>query len=576
MAVYETGAWDLSPLLPEGIEKAKKEVEQKTAAFEKHKSKLTNSTDAKTFLAITEESIVLERQLSRLKGFVDLKFTENTADQEASARSSFLESFCTDIDNRTRFFTHWFKDLPDAKAKELIAAAGPHQKFFSRIRENAKFILPEKEERIISIKDTSGANALETVYEVLTNGLKFPFNGKELARDQLARYTQDPSPDVREQAYRTLFGTYAPHKPVLSEIYRALVTSWSDEAIKLRGYKQPIQPRNVGNDLPDAAVDALLRVCERNNKLFHRFFKAKQQRLKLAKMRRFDVYAPIATERPSVSFNEAVTLMLDSFGAFSTEFRDHAKQMLDQKRVHSQVQPNKRSGAFCASRTNDQMPYVLLNYSNTFEDATTLAHELGHAVHFILAGKKSFLTFMPGLPVAETASTFAETLVIERTMALHPERAEQLTFKLLDDAYASIIRQAGFVSFEKKAHDLIAKGASAPELDKVYFDDLKKQLGPGIETDELFKNEWNIIPHIHVSPFYCYAYAFGKLMAYALYEQFRKDGQKAVPGIMEFFAAGGSKAPVDMANALGADITSEKFWQQGFDFLEQMLKKIEK
>jgi oligoendopeptidase F len=216
-----------------------------------------------------------------------------------------------------------------------------------------------------------------------------------------------------------------------------------------------------------------------------------------------------------------------------------------------------------------------LNYAGTLDNASTLAHELGHAVHSLLASKHTIMTQHAPIPLAETASIFAETIVVEE-LSKDPKRDEALLFGRLDDAYASAIRQIGFVLFEREAHKLIKDGASTDDLDNAYFESLKRQFGPHVEIDDSFKNEWYAIPHIFHWPFYCYGYSFGNLMAYAFYAKFRKEGAKAVPQILAFFEAGGSEAPIEIAKRVGVDITSEAFWQQGFDFIKSMVDRAEK
>ena len=383
-------------------------------------------------------------------------------------------------------------------------------------------------------------------------------------------------PKKREAAYRTLLGKYDAYKDLIGEIYRNLITDWREENICLRGYKNPLHVRNIGNDIPDKAVEALLNVCERNEPLFQRFFELKRKKIGLKKMRRFDLYAPLRKKKEKeIPYHEAVTTVLETFQEFSSAFHREASNIIAVNHIHSKVQKNKDTGAFCCSVTAKLNPYVLLNYTGTLRDVSTLAHELGHGIHHNLARGQTEFTFHAPLPLAETASIFSEMVLSERLLKKYPDRAKDLLFIKLDELYASIIRQAGFVRFEIKAHKMLEEGKTIDEISNVYLQDLRKQLGPKVEVDDIFAYEWCYIPHIFHTPFYCYAYAFGNLLTLALYETYKEKGPAYADKIVDMLAKGGSQSPLEITKEVGADITSEKFWQGGFDVIAQMLKKVE-
>jgi len=206
---------------------------------------------------------------------------------------------------------------------------------------------------------------------------------------------------------------------------------------------------------------------------------------------------------------------------------------------------------------------------------STLAHELGHGVHMTLSQKQTEFTMDACLPLAEAASIFSEMLLSEQMMKLNPRAAKQMIFTKLDDLYASIIRQAGFIEFEKKAHEMIKDGRTTDEISAVYLTDLRKQLGPKVIVDDLFAYEWAYIPHIFHTPFYCYAYAFGNLLTLALYEMYKEKGPAFAERIVEMLSKGGSESPVEITKAIGVDITSELFWQKGFEAIKQMIDLVD-
>ena len=241
------------------------------------------------------------------------------------------------------------------------------------------------------------------------------------------------------------------------------------------------------------------------------------------------------------------------------------------------MRKGKRDGAFCATVVPDMTPWVLLNYQSRAEDVATMAHELGHAIHSMLASEHSLFTFHASLPLAETASTFGEMMLIDRLLAEESDEnvRRDILFKQMDDAYATIMRQAFFALFERQAHDLIQQGASVDDLSGVYLENLKDQFGDAIEITEEFRWEWVSIPHIYQVPFYVYAYAFGQLLVLSLYQQFKAEGEAFKPRYLKVLTAGGADAPANILGEAGIDIARAEFWQGGFDVLADLVEQLE-
>jgi len=576
MKKYQASSWNLAEIRPNNVEKIFAEIEVKTKQIEQGRTQLKDtisSTDLLSLLAELEELQILN---SKLGTYAQLWFAEDSSNQKASALLSQVENFLTKINNRLIFFGLWFKQLPDQEAVRLINASGKYRYFLEKMHKSKPYILDEKEEKVINLKDVTGVSALNSIYNILCSQFQYEFEGKKIGQEELLTHVRSPSPKRREAAYRTLFSKYKAHKDVIGEMYRNIITDWREENVHLRGYKNPINVRNLGNDIPDQAVEALLKVCEKNEPIFHRFFELKRKKIGLKKMRRFDLYAPLQKKKEKqIPYHDAVSLVLETFKDFSPAFHQEALNILQADHVHSQVQKNKDTGAFCCSVTSKLNPYVLLNYSGTLRDVSTLAHELGHGIHHNLARKHTEFTFHAPLPLAETASIFSEMVLSERLLKKYPDRARNLLFTKLDEIYASIIRQAGFVRFEIKAHKMLEEGKTIDEISKMYLQDLRKQLGPKVEVDEIYAYEWCYVPHIFHTPFYCYAYAFGNLLTLALYETYKQKGPGYADKIVEMLAKGGSQSPLEITKAVGADITSEKFWQSGFDVLKILIDKVD-
>jgi len=210
-------------------------------------------------------------------------------------------------------------------------------------------------------------------------------------------------------------------------------------------------------------------------------------------------------------------------------------------------------------------------------DVATLAHELGHAVHALMAADHSVLTFHSSLPLAETASVFSEMLLLERFLAQEhdPSARRDILIRFVDETYATVMRQAFFVLFEREAHDLIAAGATTDQVAERYFANLTDQFGAALELSDEFRWEWITIPHIYDRPFYCYAYSFGQLLVLALYRQFKAEGQNFEPKYLNILAYGGSASPAHILAEAGFDMADPAFWQGGFDLIGEMIQELE-
>ena len=572
--MYNQEAWDLKSIKPASLEQGLNEVEKRVNALEKKRKLLTNKITAKTFLSLLNEMELLKKETSKIGVYYHLRFCEDSKNQKYLAEMSKVENLLTKLSNKLLFYNLWFKHLPEKKANKFIEASGKYRYYLQIVRRNKPYTLKENEEKIISIKDTTGVSALINIYNIFTSGFEYIFQGKKHTQEEMVTYVRSTSTKVREEAYRTLLKPYQENKDVIGEVYKNIINDWREENVHLRGYKSPINVRNSVNDIPDKAVAALLNVCEKNQHLFHKFFELKRKKLKLKKLRRFDIYTPLVDEKSKISYDKAVKIVLDTFKDFSDKFYRAAKQIIDDKHVHSRVQKGKRSGAFCCSVNNECNPFVLLSYTGKYRDVSTLGHELGHGVHDILSSGQTEFTSHACLPLCETASIFSEMLLSEKMLKENPKLAKSMMFTKVDDLYASIIRQAGFVSFEIKAHQMMKDGKTIDEMSKVYLTDLRRQLGKNVEVDDIFAYEWCYIPHIFHTPFYCYAYAFGNLLTLALYEMYKEKGASFVPKIIAMLAKGGSESPIKMTKAIGVDITSEKFWQKGFTAIETLIEKL--
>jgi oligoendopeptidase F len=336
--------------------------------------------------------------------------------------------------------------------------------------------------------------------------------------------------------------------------------------------------RNIGNDVDDKTIESLLQVCRKNTGVFQKFFTQKAKMLGMKKLRRYDIYAPSTSKlkEKNYSYDKSVKLVFDSLGKFSPDLEKFARRVFDEKHVDSSVRTGKRDGAFCSTLTPNLTPFVLVNFTGKSRDVFTLAHELGHAVHSIAAQKRSILVHDAPLPLAETASTFSELLLYDNISNEITDNEKKIMLsEKIDDLYATIMRQSFFTIFEKEAHEQIGNGTTIDEISKTYLKNLKEQFGNSVNLSDDFAIEWSCIPHFYHTPFYCYAYSFGNLLALSLFQRYKKEGNDFAPAYLSILSAGGSEKPETLLNEYGLDIRSPKFWQEGFNYIKTQVKELD-
>jgi oligoendopeptidase F len=579
-----TTRWSLEDLLPEPVEDslatALAELEELTTSFEQAREMLADGVSQSEVLGMLGHYESILRLAYRLYGYAQLYFTEDTKNPAALNLRDRVNQVVTDVDNRTLFFTLWLKSLPDEAADRLKPEMGDYRHYIDTVRKFKPHTLSESEEQIINLKSTNGIDALVNLYDMITSGFEFivevDSEKRTLTRDQVGALYRHPSAGVRAAAYQELFRVYGENSAVLAQMYNHRVRDWNDEQLTLRKYDSPISTRNLINDIPDEAVEALLDVCARNNSVFQRYFQLKAGWLGMDKLRRYDIYAPLAKADKTYDFSHAYELVMDGLAHFSPEVAGLAQRVFAENHIDSEVRPGKRGGAFCYSVVPGLTPWVMLNYTGQARDVSTLAHELGHAIHGMLAAEHSQLTFHPSLPLAETASVFSEMLLTDRLLEEETDTAvlRDILAGAIDDAYATVQRQSYFTLFEREAHGRIMGGERIEDICARYLDNLKAQFGDAVAVSEDFRWEWIAIPHIYHTPFYTYAYSFGQLLVLSLYQQYREQGEGFIPRYLKLLSYGGSEEPARVLREAGFDITSTDFWQGGYDVLSGMVDRL--
>ena len=586
MAKFQVREWNLMELVknPKSPEFTRqlKIIEKKVRGFEQYKSQLKPSISEQRFAKILHDLEDVIEKVSVVGGYASLSYAANTQSDEATSLLTRMTKLGSDIDNRALFFDQWWKKQLDQKnATRLIRSSGDLAEFLRHKRLVAKYSLTEPEEKIINILDVTGSTALVKLYDKITNSFQFvvKIDGKKKKynREQLALLVRDHKSKTREIAYEALLTEYQKNKGVLGEIYQNLVLNWKDESLEIRGYSSPISVRNIGNDLNDKTVDSLLFVCKNNVGVFQKYFAHKARLLGIKKLRRYDIYAPVArnVKQKTYTFDQAANMVLKTLESFSPKLSEYAKKVFTQNHVDSSTRPGKRSGAFCSTISPKITPYLLVNFNGKSNDVFTLAHELGHAIHSESASDKSIFVQEAPLPLAETASTFSELLLFDEIFnKVSEEERIAILAEQIDDLYSTILRQAFFTTFEISAHKKIGDGATVDDITRIYMDNLQEQLSPSVNISENFGIEWSCIPHFYHSPFYCYAYSFGNLLALSFFHRYKNEGKSFVPDYIKILSAGGSKKPEPLLKEYGIDISSQKFWQDGFVYIKNQVDRF--
>ena len=612
---YAVGRWDLSDVGgTDGIDDRLAGLDRRVGAFERLRKSLDGGMDQKRFGSILGRIERIAEESGLASAAAGLRYAADTQSEDATALAARIDRFGASVGNRMLFFDLWWeKSVDEGNAGRLAAGSGELRHHLEQMRRAAKHTLSEPEEKIINTLDVTGASALARLYDKITGAFRYDVRTgrgpggrpvrRGLTREEVAALVRSPSVAARRGAYGSLLSTFSASRGVLADIYRSIALNWADEKVGMRGYASPISATNMGNDIDDSTVESLLGACRRGASEFRAYHRVKARLLGAGTLSRYDLYAP-APSAPGAAaekytYDEAVRAVLGAFGRFSADLEAHARRVVDRGHIDSEVRAGKRDGAFCSSPTPRTVPYILLSYTGERSDVFTLAHEMGHAVHSMAAAGRSILVHDAPLPLAETASTFAELLLYDSLSSpdggveagrRRRQQIVRVAVEHLDELYATVVRQSFFTSFEQKAHELVGgKGggaagsgkkagaagtATADAISDAYMSTLSGQFGRSVDVPRAFADEWVSIPHFFHSPFYCYSYSFGNLLALALYQRYKKEGESFAPVYTQILAAGGSKKPEDLLAEHGLDITGERFWREGFGYVADRVREL--
>ncbi len=589
----ETKTWNLDDIVsledwPRLYDQTKTKIDELERFFDKFADPNMSDVD---FDKLMQEYEQLVENLHRLDSRAYLMEAANNKDSMSMKFKNQMQNLTIYCVEKTQKIDLWLKGkeitgtqtLDDKNASRLFATVADLEYSLNYSRHQGKFSLSEQAEKISIAKDANGIAVLNNLREMIELELEFnlKFQNKEpivtTNHAEVEAYMHSIDSSIRREAYTAFYKAYEKNIDKFFLIYQAIAKNW-DHGAKIRGYAKPISMRNAANHVTDFTINTLLKVCSANREVYQRFFKHKAKLLGVDKLSMFDVMAPIAEDSSNnLDYNSMVGLVLDTFAEFDSNFSKNAQLIIDANHIDPYPRNNKNPGGFCLTVAPDILPYILMNFVGKSNDVRTMAHELGHGVHAILANKHSVSTQLATLPLSETASTFGEMIMFEK-MIERAESVEQKRFLLADKlstSFGAVMRQNYIVLFEIETHKKLQEGATEKEISDAWLKTLQDQVGESVDIDNMFRYGWARYPHIHNTPFYCYAYNFGELLSLALYKRYKDQGESFIPKFEQILSVGGSQSPEKVLADVGIDINSEQFWQDSFKIIEDWQDQLE-
>jgi oligoendopeptidase F len=580
-------AWDLEPLVegdgPDGVERRLAAALERAQAFAGRYAGKLAELDSDGLREAMEELAAIYDLVGRAGAYASLRFSTDTADPAIGALLQLAQERGTAIETRLLFFELEWAELDDARAEQLLAGDGLDfcAHYLRNVRRYREHLLSEPEEKILSEKSLTGAGAWTRLFEELTSAIKVELGddrAEPVALDVALSNLQQGDRELRRTSAEAVTAALAPGLRTRAFLFNTLL---ADKGIddRLRHYPHWLAARNLANEASDESVRALIEAVRGRNEIPRRWYRLKARLLGVERLADYDRMASVTEDEVSFPFAQAREIVLDCYSSFSPELGGVARAFFDEQRIDAPVRPAKRGGAFCASAVPSVEPYVLLNYTSRRRDVLTLAHELGHGVHFSLAARQGIFHQGTPLTLAETASVFGETIVFDRLLREDSSPASRLALlaENLEDTIATVFRQVAMNRFEDLVHTARRDEGelSVDRFGELWAESQEELLGDSVELTDGYRSWWSYIPHFIGSPGYVYAYAYGQLLALSVYERYEELGDEMVPKYLELLAAGGSKSPEELGKLVGIDLADPGFWESGLDLVERQLQEAE-
>ncbi len=583
----QASAWDLEPLVEgegrAGVERRLAEALERAKVFSERYAGKLQELDGEGLREAMLELGAIYDLVGRAGYYAALGFSTDTADPATGALLQRVQEQETAIQTTLLFFELEWAALSETRAEELLAGDGldfarHHLRNVRRYREH---LLSEPEEKILTEKSLTGAGAWTRLFEELTSAIEVDLGGEQGERvglDVALSRLSYADREVRRSTAAAVTDALAPGLRTRAFLFNTLLADKATDD-RLRRYPNWLAARNLANEASDESVQALVSAVRGRYEIARRWYRLKAGLLGVERLADYDRMAAVTEDEVSYSFAQGREVVLDCYSSFSPELGALARRFFDERRIDAPVRPAKRGGAFCAAAVPSVFPYVLLNYTSRRRDVLTLAHELGHGVHFALAAGQGVFHQHTPLTLAETASVFGETIVFGRLLEEDSSPASRLALlaENLEDTIATVFRQVAMNSFEDRVHTARREQGelSVERFGELWAESQSEMLGDSVELTDGYRSWWSYIPHFIGSPGYVYAYAYGQLLALSVYQRYEQTGPELVPRYLELLAAGGSRSPEELAKIVGIDLADPGFWEAGLDLVERQLEEAE-
>lgn len=576
-------AWDLDPLVdgqgPEGVNRLIAAAEDATERLEEWRGRIAE-LEAPELAEAMSTLAEIEDALGRAGSWVGLRFSVDTSDPARGAAMQKFSEQATAISNRLIFLELEWAEVPESRAAVLVAA--PELEFCRYYLESARryrpHLLTEPEEKILSEKNVTGSSAWSRLFDELTSAVVVELPEGPTSLEQGLSRLGSPDRDERRLAAEAVTAALEPGLRTRAYVFNTLMADKATDD-RLRHYDSWVASRNLSNQASDASVQALVDSVVDRYDIPQRWYRLKAQMLGVDRLADYDRNASIADVEEEFSWSQATEIVLDSYGSFSGELADVVRTFIDENWIDAPVRAGKRPGAFCSYTVPSAHPFLLLNWTSRRRDVLTLAHELGHGLHAYLARQQGIFHQTTPLTLAETASVFGETVTFGRLLADTTDPASRLALlaESLEGQIATVFRQVAMNRFENSVH------THRREIGELSLDDFadawegtqRAMLGEAVEITPGYRSWWSYIPHFIGSPGYVYAYAYGQLLALAVYAKYEQQGDSFVPAYLDLLRAGGSMAPEDLGRIVGVDLSDPGFWDGGLSIIDGQLSAAE-
>ncbi len=589
-ALGDLPSWRLEDLYPsassEEFRSDMKKAEADAVAFEtRWKGKLADAATKSGndgIGAAVKEFEALEDVMGRIASFAGLTYFSDTSKPENGKLYGDVQSKLTDMSAHLLFFSLELNRIDDAVIDAALAndsLAAHYRPWLLDLRKDKPYQLDDKLEQLFLEKSMTGAAAFNRLFDETMASLTFVIDGETMPLEMALNLLQDPSTEVRRKAAMALAETFKANIRTFTLITNTLAKD-KEISDRWRGFEDIADSRHLANRVEREVVDALAEaVKSAYPRLSHRYYAMKAKWLGMEQMDFWDRNAPLPeTPNALISWNEAKDTVLSAYHAFDPEMAAIARRFFDDSWIDAPVRPGKAPGAFAHPTVPSAHPYVLVNYMGKPRDVMTLAHELGHGVHQVLAGGQGALMASTPLTLAETASVFGEMLTFRALLDRTKDKRERkaMLAQKVEDMINTVVRQIAFYEFERKLHTARKDGElTADDIGNLWLSVQAESFGPAIRVSEGYETYWAYIPHFIHSPFYVYAYAFGDCLVNSLYAVYQNAETGFQRKYFELLKAGGTKHHSELLAPFGLDATDPSFWAQGLSMIEGLIDELE-